>query len=66
VLGETPKHRIISSRLEYAYKQLCLRKDGLLNESITDIALRSGFNDLSYFYREFRKKYNMPPSLMEQ
>ncbi|SBS33180.1 Transcriptional activator FeaR [Marinomonas spartinae] len=66
VLGETPKHRIISSRLEYAYKQLCLRKDGLLDESITDIALRSGFNDLSYFYREFRKKYNMPPSLMEQ
>lgn len=29
--------------------------------SIMDAALSSGFTNLSYFYREFRKKYNMTP-----
>jgi AraC-like DNA-binding protein len=61
ILGETPRHRIINTRLEHAHTRLCLRKEGVFNESVTDIALSSGFNDLSYFYREFRKKYHITP-----
>lgn len=31
------------------------------NQSILDVSLASGFHNLSYFYREFKKKYGMTP-----
>ena len=30
-------------------------------EGVTAVAFDCGFNDLSYFYREFRKKYGTTP-----
>lgn len=46
-------------------KSLKLQKAAELFEngeqSILDVSLRVGFHNLSYFYREFRKKYGMTP-----
>ncbi|GAC1045018.1 helix-turn-helix domain-containing protein [Rhizobium sp. No.120] len=59
-LAETPGHRLLSRRLELAYAQLTAHRHKQL-ESVTAIAYCCGFNDVSYFYREFRKKYGMTP-----
>lgn len=52
------------SCLEYI-KTLRLEKAaGLLGRggmSVLDVSLSSGFSNLSYFYREFKKKYGMTP-----
>ncbi|MCM2293915.1 helix-turn-helix domain-containing protein [Allorhizobium sp. BGMRC 0089] len=59
-LGETPSHRILHRRLALAHDRLTA---GHVRtpESVTAIAFDCGFNDLSYFYREFRKKYGTTP-----
>ncbi len=59
-LGETPGHRLLSRRLELAHARLSGRKDQPA-EGVTAVAFDCGFNDLSYFYREFRKKYGATP-----
>ena len=60
-LGETPGHRLLSRRLELAHARLSARKGAQPAEGITAVAFDCGFNDLSYFYREFRKKYGVTP-----
>ncbi len=60
-LGETPGHRLLSRRLELAHARLSARKDDQWTEGVTLVAFDCGFNDLSYFYREFRKKYGTTP-----
>ena len=60
-LGETPGHRLLNRRLELAHARLSARKGEHLAEGVTAVAFDCGFNDLSYFYREFRKKYGMTP-----
>ena len=60
-LGETPGHRLLNRRLELAHARLSARKGEQLVEGVTAIVFDCGFNDLSYFYREFRKKYGMTP-----
>ena len=59
-LGETPGHRLLSRRLELAHTRLSTPKEHAA-EGITAVAFDCGFNDLSYFYREFRKKYGATP-----
>lgn len=59
-LGETPGHRLLSRRLELAHARLSARKEQPA-EGVTAVAFDCGFNDLSYFYREFRKKYGATP-----
>ena len=59
-LGETPSHRILNRRLELAHGRLTAGR-ARTSESVTAIAFDCGFNDLSYFYREFRKKYGTTP-----
>lgn len=59
-LGETPSHRILNRRLELAHARLTAGH-ARTSESVTAIAFDCGFNDLSYFYREFRKKYDITP-----
>ena len=44
-------------RLDYALSRL---ENGTA-PSIIDLCYECGFNDLSYFYRLFTKKYGMPP-----
>jgi AraC-like DNA-binding protein len=60
-LGETPGHRLLSRRLELAHARLCARRTEPATEGVTAVAFDCGFNDLSYFYREFRKKYGTTP-----
>lgn len=59
-LGETPGHRLLSRRLALAHARLTAGPSGC-GESVTSIALDCGFNDLSYFHREFRRKYGTTP-----
>ena len=59
-LGETPGHRLLSRRLELAHARLTARREQP-SEGVTAVAFDCGFNDLSYFYREFRKKYGATP-----
>lgn len=59
-LGETPSHRILNRRLDLAHGRLTAGH-ARTSDSVTAIAFDCGFNDLSYFYREFRKKYGITP-----
>ncbi len=61
VLGETPGHRLLNRRLEIAHNRLSARIPHGTGDGIAAIAYDAGFNDLSYFYREFRKKYGVTP-----
>jgi AraC family transcriptional regulator len=56
-IGATPMQYVISLRLRKAVT-LLERKD----LKICDIALKSGFNDLSEFNKQFKKLYGSPPS----
>lgn len=56
ILDSTPSEFIRTIRLEYASKLLITTK---LN--ITEVIFKSGFNNKSYFYREFAKVYEMSP-----
>lgn len=60
VLGETPGRRLLEARLNRAHRQLMSLRDGA-SISITNIAFDCGFSDLSYFHREFRKKFGATP-----
>jgi AraC family transcriptional regulator, dual regulator of chb operon len=55
-LGKTPTEVINETRLQVAVKRLIESSD-----SILDISLDCGFNNLSYFYKIFKKKYGIPP-----
>lgn len=34
--------------------------------SVTDAGVMSGFNNISYFIKVFKSKYNMPPNKFKQ
>ncbi|MFV0502449.1 MAG: helix-turn-helix domain-containing protein [Lachnospirales bacterium] len=55
-LNTTPTNIVNSIRLNYA-ANLLINTD----LKIIDICYDSGFNSLSYFHNEFKKKYNMSP-----
>lgn len=61
LLGETPGHRLLNRRLELAYGRLSTNRSGQLPGGIAAVAYEVGFNDLSYFYRAFRKHYGVAP-----
>lgn len=56
LFGFTPGDLIRTIRLKYAAE--LLRKNKL---TVSEICYRSGFNNRSYFYREFKKLYNATP-----
>ncbi|GAA6189737.1 hypothetical protein NBRC116596_28000 [Litorivita sp. NS0012-18] len=60
-LGETPGQRILMRRLALAHRRLTGALIAGSKQTITDVILDCGFNDVSYFYREFRKKYGVAP-----
>lgn len=60
-LGDTPGHRLLTRRLELAHTRLSAHNPQPVPGGIAGVAYDSGFNDLSYFYREFRKKYGTTP-----
>jgi len=38
-----------------------LRNPHFRNDSVSEVAYRWGFNDLSHFNRAFRSRYGLPP-----
>lgn len=54
--GETARQRLLAVRLASARKELERRRD-----TVAGIAYGCGFGDLSYFYREYRKRYGTAP-----
>ncbi|QDC10615.1 helix-turn-helix domain-containing protein [Oceanicola sp. D3] len=59
--GTTPRKAILDTRLRSAHALLPLVKTPHGARSVTDLVYSHGFNDLSYFYREYRKKYGTAP-----
>ena len=57
ILGCTPTDYVNSLRLDYAH--LLLENTAM---AVADIALESGFESLSYFYRLFKSKYGIAPA----
>ncbi|CAM3378156.1 hypothetical protein POHY109586_04735 [Polaromonas hydrogenivorans] len=60
-LGETPSRRILNARLNASHDRLNLQVGSLHTHYVSSVAYSCGFNDLSFFYREFRKKYGVTP-----
>ncbi len=56
ISGLTPGDMIRTVRLKHAAE--LLRQTSM---NVTEIFYRSGFNNRSYFYREFQKMYQLPP-----
>lgn len=62
-IDATPTKRILDARLHRAYNTLQSRAPAN-GVSVTDVAFDSGFSDLSYFHREFRKKFGKTPGAL--
>ena len=52
--------RLLDARLGYAHSMLTSAREA--RRKVSDIALSSGFNDLSYFHRSFRKRFGLTPA----
>jgi AraC-like DNA-binding protein len=57
--GETVSQFILRRRLEECHHEIENSID--LSRTLTDIAMRQGFNSLSHFCRAFRERYDMTP-----
>ena len=55
--GQTPVEYLINLRLNMAVELLQTAPEA----GVSDIAMRSGFNDSSYFARLFRRKFGISP-----
>ncbi|MBR1231257.1 helix-turn-helix domain-containing protein [Bradyrhizobium sp. AUGA SZCCT0182] len=60
-IEETPGRKLMSTRLARAHEALRRRSPASGPRTVSEIAYEQGFNDLSYFYREFRKRYGVAP-----
>ena len=58
--GEGFASRVLQLRLQFAAKLLA--GPGSAARKISDIANASGFNDLSYFHRCYRRRFGMTPA----
>ncbi len=56
IIDQTPTEYIRSLRLKHAEKLLTIT-----NKTVQEIMFSCGFNNKTYFYREFFKKYNLTP-----
>lgn len=59
VLGTTPARHLYRIRLDYAFERLKVAAGG--EQTVTEIAFATGFEDLSHFSRLFRKRYGISP-----
>lgn len=57
VTGLTPGEFIKHIRLKYVAELLVSTRF-----TVSEIFFRTGFNNQSYFFREFKKRYNCPPN----
>jgi AraC-like DNA-binding protein len=58
--GTTFSEFVLARRLEHAFELLTAPAHN--NLKVADIALASGFSDISYFNRAFRRRYGDTPS----
>jgi AraC-like DNA-binding protein len=65
-IGETPTSLIRTRRLHLAREQLEQMRSDPRASTIAEIAYASGFNDISYFNRCFRKAFDCSPKDMLQ
>jgi AraC-like DNA-binding protein len=61
LIGTTPTDYLIQKRLEYACQLLQARLVGTNTQLVSTIAYASGFNDVSYFNRQFRRAFGCAP-----
>jgi len=61
-LGVSPSRHILDARLAAAHASLeAAARRGAPAVAVSVAAYDCGFNDLSFFHREFRKRFGMPP-----
>ena len=60
-VGATPNTYLLQKRLEFACQLLLARKNGRNDVLISSIAYACGFNDISYFNRQFRRAFSCAP-----
>jgi AraC family transcriptional activator of tynA and feaB len=61
-LGVSPSRHILDARLAAAHASLqAAAKRGAPAVAVSVVAYDCGFNDLSFFHREFRKRFGVPP-----
>lgn len=71
-VDKTPRQAIADYRLNQALSALCrqaqMRKLGAIgkaaHKTTSEIAFAQGFNDLSYFYQQFRDRYGQSPGAL--
>lgn len=66
LIDETPTERLLARRLDFARTRLLQRVMGWERGAVSAIAYESGFNDLSYFTRAFRKRFGTAPGHYEE
>ncbi len=66
LIDETPTERLLARRLDFARTRLLQRVMGWERGAVSAIAYESGFNDLSYFNRAFRKRFGAAPGHYEE
>ena len=66
LIDETPTERLLARRLDFARTRLLQRIMGWERGAVSAIAYESGFNDLSYFIRAFRKRFGAAPGHYEE
>ena len=59
--GSSLSDCLISTRLDYVCDRFTGQKYAGTSERISSIAFDAGFNDLSYFNRQFRARFRVPP-----
>lgn len=60
-MGTTPSDYLLQKRLGYACHLLRNRQNGTRKILVSSIAYAAGFNDVSYFNRQFRKYFKCAP-----
>jgi AraC-like DNA-binding protein len=58
--GSTFTEHVLNARLAHAHRALSDLRHA--NEKIATIAFAAGFGDVSYFYRAFRRRYDVLPA----
>jgi AraC-like DNA-binding protein len=58
--GVTFTEYVLDRRLELAHRLLCDPRRA--SEKIASVAFAAGFGDVSYFYRAFRRRYDLLPT----
>lgn len=59
--GSSLSECLIGARLDYVCQRLMAQETAGTSDRISTIAFDAGFNDLSYFNRQFRARYRVPP-----